>query len=64
MLSSKEKEDFQENPVEFLKIEFEEYDMSSNKYFSINLLQIINNNYNQNTILAWFYDTNFKTIVY
>ena len=44
-LSSKEKEDFQENPVEFLKIEFEEYDMSSNKYFSINLLQIINNNF-------------------
>ena len=44
-LSSKEREDFQENPVEFLKIEFEEYDMSSNKYFSINLLQIINNNF-------------------
>ena len=44
-LTSKEREDFQENPVEFLKIEFEEYDMSSNKYFSINLLQIINNNF-------------------
>jgi len=44
-ISSKEREDFLENPVEFLKIEFEEYDMSSNKYFSINLLQIINNNF-------------------
>ena len=44
-ISSQEREDFQENPVEFLKIEFEEYDMNSNKYFSINLLQIINNNF-------------------
>ena len=37
----KEKDEFCENPFEFLKIEFEEYDMSSNKYFSINLLQLI-----------------------
>ena len=44
-MSPQEKQDFLENPVEFLKIEFEEYDMSSNKYFSINLLQIIINNF-------------------
>ena len=44
-MSYQEEQDFQENPVEFLKIEFEEYDMNSNKYFSINLLQIIINNY-------------------
>ena len=44
-MSQQEIEDFQENPVEFLKIEFEEYDMNSNKYFSINLLQIIINNF-------------------
>ena len=44
-LSSQERNQFLENPVEFLKIEFEEYDMSSNKYFSINLLQIINSNF-------------------
>ena len=40
-MTQKEEEDFDENPIEFLKTEFEEYDMSSNKYFSINLLQII-----------------------
>ena len=45
VLSEKEKEEFLDNPVEFLKIEFEEYDMSSNKYFSINLLQLIISNY-------------------
>ena len=44
-MSQKEYDDFQENPIEFLKVEFEEYDMSSNKYFSINLLQIIINNF-------------------
>ena len=44
-MSQQEIEDFQENPVEFLKIEFEEYDMNSNKYYSINLLQIIINNF-------------------
>jgi hypothetical protein len=44
-MSYQEKNDFQENPIEFLKIEFEEYDMNSNKYFSINLLQIIINNF-------------------
>ena len=44
-MSPQEKQDFLDNPVEFLKIEFEEYDMSSNKYFSINLLQIIINNF-------------------
>ena len=44
-MSPQERQDFLDNPVEFLKIEFEEYDMSSNKYFSINLLQIINNNF-------------------
>ena len=44
-MSYQEKQDFLENPVEFLKIEFEEYDMNSNKYFSINLLQIIVNNF-------------------
>ena len=44
-ISQKEKEDYLDNPVEFLKVEFEEYDMSSNKYFSINLLQIIIANY-------------------
>ena len=52
-LTSKEIEEFQDNPVEFLKIEFEEYDMSSNKYFSINLLQCILEHYpnvNQNII--------------
>ena len=37
-MSQKESEDFLDNPIEFLKIEFEEYDMSSNKYYSINLL--------------------------
>ena len=44
-MSQKESEDFLDNPIEFLKIEFEEYDMSSNKYYSINLLQIIISNY-------------------
>ena len=44
-MSEKEIEDFLDNPVEFLKVEFEEYDMSSNKYFSINLLQLIISNY-------------------
>ena len=44
-MSDKEKEEFLDNPVEFLKIEFEEYDMSSNKYYSINLLQLIISNY-------------------
>ena len=44
-MSFQEEQDFQDNPIEFLKIEFEEYDMSSNKYFSINLLQIIINNF-------------------
>ena len=43
-MSLQEKQDYEDNPVEFLKIEFEEYDMSSNKYYSINLLQIIINN--------------------
>ncbi len=45
VMSEKEIEDFKDNPVEFLKIEFEEYDMSSNKYFSINLLQLMISNY-------------------
>lgn len=40
-LTEKEDEEFQDHPVEFLKTEFEEYDMNSNKYFSINLLQLI-----------------------
>ena len=44
-MSAQEKQDFLDNPIEFLKIEFEEYDMSSNKYYSINLLQIIINNF-------------------
>ena len=44
-MSEKEIEDFLDNPIEFLKVEFEEYDMSSNKYFSINLLQLIISNY-------------------
>ena len=44
-MSEKEIEEFLDNPVEFLKVEFEEYDMSSNKYFSINLLQLIISNY-------------------
>ena len=43
-MTLQEKQDFEENPVEFMKIEFEEYDMSSNKYYSINLLQIIISN--------------------
>ena len=42
-MSDQEKQDFLDNAIEFLKIEFEEYDMSSNKYYSINLLQIIIN---------------------
>ena len=40
-MTQKEIEEFEDNPIEFLKIDFEEYDMSSNKYFSINLMQII-----------------------
>ena len=44
-LVEREKQEFLDNPVEFSKIEFEEYDMSSNKYFSINLLQLIISNY-------------------
>ena len=44
-MSNKEIDDFKDNPIEFLKIEFEEYDMSSNKYYSINLLQLIISNY-------------------
>ena len=46
-LTNKECEDYKDNPIEFLKIEFEEYDMSSNKYFSINLLQIIISHYEE-----------------
>lgn len=46
-LTNKECEDYKDNPLEFLKIEFEEYDMSSNKYFSINLLQIIISHYEE-----------------
>ena len=45
IMSDKESEEFLDNPIEFLKIEFEEYDMSSNKYFSINLLQLIISNF-------------------
>ena len=45
IMSEKESEEFLDNPIEFLKIEFEEYDMSSNKYFSINLLQLIISNF-------------------
>lgn len=41
----KERQEYLDNPIEFLKIEFEEYDMNSNKYFSINLLQLIISNY-------------------
>ncbi len=53
-MTLQEKQDFEENPVEFMKIEFEEYDMSSNKYYSINLLQIIISNFpevNKNIIV-------------
>ena len=44
-MTLQEKNDFEDNPIEFMKIEFEEYDMSSNKYFSINLLQTIITNF-------------------
>ena len=44
-MTDTERDEFLDNPLEFLKIEFEEYDMSSNKYYSINLLQIIISNY-------------------
>ena len=44
-MTDTEQDDFLNNPIEFLKIEFEEYDMSSNKYYSINLLQLIISNY-------------------
>ena len=44
-MTEKEIEEFLDNPIDFLKVEFEEYDMSSNKYFSINLLQIIISDY-------------------
>lgn len=38
-LTGKEIEDFNDNPVNFLKIELEEADMDSNKYHAINLLK-------------------------
>ncbi len=44
-MTDTERDDYMDNPLEFLKIEFEEYDMSSNKYYSINLLQLIISNY-------------------
>ena len=44
-MTQKEIEEFEDNPIEFLKVDFEEYDMSSNKYFSINLMQIILDRY-------------------
>ncbi len=44
-MTETEQDDFLNNQIEFLKIEFEEYDMSSNKYYSINLLQLIISNY-------------------
>ena len=36
-----EYEDFEDNPINFLKVELEESDMDSNKYYSINLLKIL-----------------------
>ena len=44
-MTDTEIDDYMDNPLEFLKIEFEEYDMSSNKYYSINLLQLIISSY-------------------
>ena len=44
-MTEKEQEEFEDNPVSYLKVELEENDMESNKYYAINLLrQIINQN--------------------
>ena len=40
-LSEKEMEEFEDNPTNFIKIEMEEADMDSNKFFAIQLLQHI-----------------------
>ena len=38
-MTENEKEEFEDNPVSFLKSELQEVDLDSNKYYSINLLK-------------------------
>ena len=38
-MTENEKEEFEDNPMSFLKSELQEVDLDSNKYYSINLLK-------------------------
>lgn len=44
-MSDNEKEEFEDNPVNFLKSELQEADLESNKYYAINLLKSLINLY-------------------
>ena len=49
-MSEKEQDEFEENPVGFLKVELEETDMDSNKYYAINLTRQLIELYPQYTV--------------
>ena len=51
-ITQKEFEDFQDSPVEYLRIELEEADMDTNKYYGINLLKLL---INSNSTMAHNY---------